>query len=456
MSVAQSVYLKLPPALQAVLINIYAASRYRKRYGRDFEDLVRAIRYERSLDGHAADARQAERLGSMLTHAEASVPYYRDRLKSGRATAGNDPLGLLAQLPVLSKDEVRRWSAAIKSDAASPYWTTETSGSTGTPLTVATDRFAYRLSMALVAAHERNHGVDLRDRRATFAGRLVQPVDLMRPPYWRYNRVEKQMLFSAYHMTDQTLPLYADALEQFAPVEIIGYPSAISTLAEHLLRTKRRLTLPLRAVITNSESLLSWQRDLIVAALNAPVFDYYGSAESVSFAGQCAAGRYHPDRLIGYAEILDEHDRPVRPGESGRLIASTTSNFAMPLLRYDTGDIVEMAEGPCDCGESGTTWNGVLGRIDDVVVTPSGTRVGRLDHIFKGVEGVRECQVAQIAPDTVELRVVPDGRLSAETRTRLLSNTAARLGFSMQILITEHARIPRTSRGKFRSVVKEF
>ena len=161
------------------------------------------------------------------------------------------------------------------------------------------DSYAYRMSMALLTEHEASLGVTLDDRRATLAGRLLQPVTDSRLPLWRYNWAERQMLLSAYHMTDAVLPHYVRALERFDPVELIGYPSAIYALADYCRRCNVRPRLRLRAIVTNSETLFDWQREVIEPHLGCRVHDYYGTAESVVFAAQCAQRQLPPVAVDG-------------------------------------------------------------------------------------------------------------------------------------------------------------
>ncbi len=455
-TLTQKLYYSVPVALQNALVSAYALARARKRYGGRYAHLVREARTALTLREDEVRSYQLRQLRTMLTHAQALVPFYRRLFgEVGFDVDAFERLEDLYRLPVLTKEAVRANAAALRADGTRPFWTNETSGSTGTPLTVALSAEAYQLTMALLVLHEEDHGIVPADRRATFAGRLVQPVDDDRPPFWRFNWAERQMLCSAYHLSDRNLPAYLDALAAFAPREIIGYPSAIATVASFCLSSGRRPRLPLKAVVTNSESLLDWQRDAIERAFEIPVFDYYGTAEAVVFAGQCTEGRYHPHPMMGVAEVVDDRGHPAAPGEAGRLVCTTLCNEAMPLIRYEVGDLVVVAEGPCRCGRPGSTWSTVVGRVDDVVVTPEGHRVGRLDHVFKGVSAVREAQIVQTSSDRLAIRIVPDAGYSEAVAALIVRNTRERVGSTMRVDLEQVDQIPRTSRGKFKAVIVE-
>jgi phenylacetate-CoA ligase len=152
--------------------------------------------------------------------------------------------------------------------------------------------------------------------------------------------------------------------------------------------------------------------------------------------------------LLGLVEVIDDGGAPAI---EGRLVCTTLANTAMPLVRYEIGDSAARRVDPCPCGCQWPALRAILGREDDVIVTPDGRRIGRMDHIFKGVRGIRECQVVQETTIRVLLRLVADADFSG--RDLLLTNARARLGQGMEVSIETVDRIPRTAGGKFRGVV---
>jgi phenylacetate-CoA ligase len=254
-------------------------------------------------------------------------------------------------------------------------------------------------------------------------------------------------------MNDRTLPLYLAELERIQPKEIIGYPSAIYAVAEYCLRRRLPPLVKPRAVVTNSETLWAWQRAAIEKVFGCQVADYYGSAECVAFAGQCEAGSYHFNPHLSIVEIVDGQGRPVGPGESGALVATTLTNDVMPLIRYRIGDDATRSASRCPCGSPWPSASAILGRQDDVIITPDGRPIGRIDHIFKGMTGIRECQVIQETATAVRLDVVPGTGFDAAQRALLVRHLRERIGQEFEIDIRLVREIPRTARGKFRGVI---
>lgn len=450
---SQKIYDTSPVWLQNLLVSAYGFHLYRKRYvGPVYHQAKALIERVNSMSLAEQRAYQGEQLHAIIRHSRANVPYY------GRLLAD---LGLTEQdftepehvkkLPILTKQQLLKNPDDFKSRGSRPYMVQHTSGSTGTPLSLWVDEFTYKLAMALLIDHEERHGVQFGERRATFAGRMIQPIDKMKPPFSRYNRAENQRIFSAYHLNAETFPYYLTELEKFEPKEIIGYPSAIHELATLYQESGRKPAFKPTAIITNSETLLDWQRNTIESVFSCPVRDYYGTAEYVTFASQCDSLSYHFNSSIGITELSrDKHTF----GETGRLTASTLTNKAMPLIRYDLGDIAKLpAEEECTCGNSQFHTNQIIGRIDDYLLASDGRRIGRIDHIFKGLSNIKEAQVEQLEIDKFKVALVLiDNRVPVE-RSLLIENLKKRLGENIEVKVVETNYIQRGKNGKFKSVI---
>ena len=330
-----------------------------------------------------------------------------------------------------------------------PFMIQRTSGSTGTPLALQVDEYTYKLAMALLVDHEEIHGVSFGAKRATFAGRMLKLAGDMKPPFSRFNRAENQRLFSSYHINPDTFPHYKEELDKFQPVELIGYPSAICDLATHYLRSGSKPGFQAKAVITNSETLLLWQRQNIESVFGCPVYDYYGTAEYVIFAGQDKSGIYRPNPLIGITEV----DLESGSGDTGRLLATTLTNRQMPLLRYNLGDTATLVDAQGKTiGSPGL--KSINGRVDDYIETTDGRLIGRIDHIFKGIGGIREAQVIQKKPGSATIKLVKNAS-NDFNEADLISNCKERLGYDFRVVIELVPKILRGKNGKFRSVIRE-
>jgi phenylacetate-CoA ligase len=155
-------------------------------------------------------------------------------------------------------------------------------------------------------------------------------------------------------------------------------------------------------------------------------------------------------------EILRDDGGACGHDEEGQLCLTGFVNDSMPLIRYMIGDRARWSARSCGCGRAFPVIGALLGRTDDVIVTPEGRKVGRLDPAFKGADGIVEAQIVQTARDTVEVLVVGDAHFTDAAAAILVANLHARLSDAMHISIRRVAAIPRGRNGKFRSVVSRM
>lgn len=448
----ESLYYQSPVWLQNVLVSAMGYKLFLRRYTGTYRDLRKLVEQARTWNHKEKIAYQSEQLYEMVRFCRENVPYYQ-RLFSDIGLSEQDITHVsdLRKIPILDKDTLRSRSADFRVPDQKSFVLQNTSGSTGTPLTLAVNERTYKMAMALVVDHEEFHGVPFGARRATFAGRMVQRASDLTPPFSRLNRAENQRLYSSYHLNPSTFPAYRKDLDAFAPKELIGYPSAIAELAGYYAATGTAPQFQPTVIITNSETLLAWQRERIERVFDCPVRDYYGTAEYVVFAGQDKHGIYQCNPTLGITEVL-----PDSSGEpTGDVIATTLTNTCMPLLRYRVGDSATLTASERLSDVSHTCLASINGRIDDYIETPDGRKIGRIDHIFKGLTGIIEAQVIQKAPDKCVVKIAVAKTNSAVDFQIIISNLRDRTfpGMNVEIEIVDH--IPKGPNGKFRSVIRQ-
>ena len=450
-SKAESIYMASPVWLQNMLVSGMGYGLYQKRYAGLYHQLLEQVRQTRDWTPAQRKTWQNQHLHQMVKHCRHHIPWYQKQFAEyGLHENDITSLADLRKLPILEKQTIRAKAAEFRSATEKTWAIQRTSGSTGTPLALMVNEHTYKLAMALVAEHEEHHGVAFGERRATFAGRMVQKPENMQSPFARYNRAENQRLYSSYHLNRTTFDWYRQDLDRFQPQELIGYPSALYDLACHYQRTNKKPRFTPKTIVTNSETLLAWQRETLETVFNCPVADYYGTAEYLLFAGQDETGYYRVNPLLGIAEVCIEPEQP----DSGAILATTLTNTCMPLLRYRIGDIANLPE-PRDYGAAPTSsFRSIIGRMDDYIETPDGRRIGRLDHIFKGVWGLLEAQIIQDTFDHCTIKTVFENEPSPEQLGKLAENFEARTTSKLKLTIQSTDRIKRGKNGKFRSVIR--
>ncbi|WP_324876585.1 phenylacetate--CoA ligase family protein [Methylocaldum sp.] len=395
---------------------------------------------------------QGARLSKIIESVVWNVPYYRDRYQN----LGMDISRLrfpeeIDKLPLMDKMDVRKAGKALISKRASKALVSgSTSGTTGTPLTLYQDLAAVNRENAFIWRQLAWAGLRRGARRAWLRGDMIVPVNQQHPPYWRKSHADSMLMLSSYHLSEATTAAYIDALARFDPVIIQAYPSSIGFLASWMESSGLFYRgESLRGIVTSSEFISDEQRAKIENTFGCKVFDWYGQFERVAAIGTCEHGRYHLISDYSHVELL--------PGDDGlfELVGTGFNNMAMPLIRYRCGDLVlpAPADERCACGRSFPLINKIVGRTDDSIKLPNGRRIGRLDHLFKGVSGILEAQIRQDRLDALTILMVPSSKFNQHTRNRVLANARERLGEEITLELAVVDSIPRTKSGKFRGVI---
>lgn len=454
----ERIYELSPHFIKDVMTSVYGYVLYKQRYQGRFEEYIQEQIGYLSQPLENLINLQNERLQKIIRHAYENVPYYKDlfdrlKLKPGDIKNAED----LSKIPILEKDIIRKSPNSLvarnidKREIVLQY----TSGTTGTPLELYNTLDGLQYSHALEFFVRYIYGLTLKSKQASFIGRIVVPYSQTNPPFWHYNLILNQYLFSSYHMSDQYLLYYIDKLEDFHPDEIVGYPSSIYILAKFLVKNNIKSIRP-KVVFGNSEPILAYQREVMEEAFHCPVREWYSSTEQAFFAYQCPYENYHIVHPYGIVEIVDSKDNDLNYDEIGDLVCTGLTNYAMPLIRYRIGDSASIGIVDCPCSNKSMVFKEILGRSDDILVTPDGKHIGRLDPVFKGLKGIKECQIIQKDIDKILLKIVKEESYSEKDTEILIASLVKRIGTTMKIQVEYTNEIPRGYNGKFRAVVSEI
>jgi phenylacetate-CoA ligase len=451
-SILKRLYRHAPVPLQNLGISLKGYQLRHRRFGGDFDDVLAATETRDEWDRAALQSYQRDRLSAFLETAD-EAPFWRSRFEEhGVDPSGERPFEELAKLPVLTKPEVKNAQESLRpaSIDEDSLYDCHTSGTTGSGLQFTQTKSAIQEQWAVWWRYRRRFGLDRETWCGYFGGRPIVPVEDGEPPFWRVNAAGRQVMFSTYHLSPQTVDTYVAEIRERELEWLHGYPSALSLLAT--VAEDRGVEPPssVEVVTTGAETLFDHQRAAIERVFDARVHQHYGLAEAVANISECPAGTLHVDEDFAYVEFLSQD------GSDGKRIVGTNwSNPAFPLLRYDTGDLATVSKSGCSCGIPGRCVDSLLGRVEDYVVRPNGARVGRLDHIFKDAETVSEGQLYQPSRERVVVRIVPREDYTDRTEAQIRSKTRDRLGADINVDFEYREEIPRTDSGKIKFVVSD-
>ena len=402
------------------------------------------------------EAVQVERMRRLLLHAQQNVPYY-ERLF---ANVGFDVREFhsparLSVLPILTKSIIREQFSQLQArnmDQFAPR-RNQTSGSTGQPLVFFWDRDAHSAGWPNAWRGFSVAGFTLGDAILVLSGGALMPkvTPLMQRVYYKFMGITQ---LRAYHLSEDEIRSYFDYLDSAPshPQYMYAYASAAYLLARYSLLQGRR-DIRFKAVFTTAEVLAPGYRDTIEEAFHCKVYDSYGNNEGCLAAFECERqDGLHYAMENACLEVLDDEGRPVGPGETGHFIATNLMNYAMPFIRYDTGDLGSLRPEPCACGRGLTRIAGIMGRTRDFIYTPDGREIhgAFFNHFepFYRTAWIAGWRVRQDRLDHLEICIRPDGEPREEDIAHMRELLTRALGQEMNIDFVMNPQLSVTPAGK--------
>jgi phenylacetate-CoA ligase len=165
------------------------------------------------------------------------------------------------------------------------------------------------------------------------------------------------------HWTDRECERMLREWSEFAPRGVEADPAYLAIMARAALARGVRLPAPEFITLTYETTTRAMRRD-IGRAFDAPVYQLYGATEAGVLFMECEHGRLHPNERHSHVDLVPLPGN----GRLARVLVTTLGRAWMPLLRYDIGDVVRVAESrDCACGlkSDGPLLERVEGRLSD-------------------------------------------------------------------------------------------
>ncbi len=253
----------------------------------------------------------------------------------------------------------------------------------------------------------------------------------------------------------------AETLNRRQIPHLNGFSSSLFVLARYML--EHGVQAPsVTGVTATGDTLFAPYREALESAFGLRVLDYYGAGgEGFHVASQCAesGSRYHIHPENAVLEILGE-DGPAPPGEPGRIVLTQLHNGAMPLVRYELGDLAVAAppEARCTCGRTLPMLERLEGRLPDLISVPDGSYL--VPHffvvLFKGLQSVYRYQIVQRRPGEMIVRLVAhEGCRRPEVEEVVRREVAAATRDQIVPVFDWVGDIPLSGAGKRRLVISD-
>jgi phenylacetate-CoA ligase len=168
---------------------------------------------------------------------------------------------------------------------------------------------------------------------------------------------------------------HMEIIQRMQPTVIVGVPSFLHKLGQFLQSSGIE---PQKTPVTKIICIGEPVRDVELSLLKmgryleemwaAVVYSTYASSETITTFCECAArrgGHLHPELAV--VEIINDKGETLPPGKTGEVVVTAFSVEGMPLLRFRTGDVSFLVDGPCECGRYSPRLGPIIGRKKQMI-----------------------------------------------------------------------------------------
>ena len=420
--------------------------------GQSVNKYLRLLMQSQYWSRQQIDNFQNERLRLLIAHAYANVPFYRDEMdKLGLKPADIQTKTDLKKLPILTKAQIKKEGISrftAKNIPSKQIMKAASSGSTGEPLHYLRTKEAYSVN---IAANLRGwYGMEYRlgDRYVKLSGqsrkKLIKRIQ---------DKITNNLYVPTSPLTDENFAHILQSIETYKPKIIRCYPDPLLLIARYKKTYSEYKYSPL--AINTTGSILSFEsRKEIEDAFGCKIFDAY-SCEGNACVFECPTHScYHSAEEYGISEIIDEYGNPVEKG-IGRLISTDLWNFAHPFIRYNTQDLLEINDSPCECGRKHLKVLKIWGRENEILVMPSGRKFTAHDFsifitnnsiIDKSIE---QFQIIKKRDNSVRFKLVVNQRFNTKTEIYFTNFWEKELGVSVTVELLKEIPIMKNNKRRF-------
>lgn len=396
---------------------------------------------------------QLGRAAKLLRHARRTAPYYRDWL-NGDLERPEALAEIWPTIPILTRHEAIKSRLKLASrktpPESGPVRNGKTSGSTGAPFafkrSVVSDVAATALTERMLGWWSVDGGKALA-HIANDANKNALPPEGRTTTSWHSKHPEglKHFLSAVADVETQL-----DWLLARRPHYLGSYPSLLKELA---LRARARgAQLRFDLVLSFAAVLDAETRDLVRAVFGAEIADTYGAEDAGHLAAQCHdCGEYHVSAETTVVEVLRDDGSTAAPGEIGRVVVTPLYSFAMPLIRYEIGDMAEVGSRHPACGRGLPTLRRILGRSRNVFRFRDGTAIWPITGPYRLTDyiALKHYQIVQTDFDHLEIRYVPADIEWPIDVAALTERIRSVLRQPVEITVRRVDRIDRSPTGKY-------
>jgi len=326
----------------------------------------------------------------------------------------------------------------------------KTSGSTGKRLNMILSKKHWIVEQTAFWKYLKVTGYKFREPMAIFRSYTPKEDE----PFFKYDQLRNFLYISPYHITEKNIQQIYDLLRQYKIVYLRGYPSSIYLVAKLFNAQGIRLK-HIKAVLVASETLYDYQKEYIEQYFDTKIYNWYGQVEGTANIFSCEKGHLHINEEYGAVKLA-----PLREEEHlYKIVATQLRNYSLPLVNYDTGDVVQYVPNfECSCGRNTRVIERIYGREGDYLLSDSGNflPVTNIYTFFSKLDVIKEFQVVQESNNRVYITIDLLNHTEDEQVSNIMNTIAKYFENTLQIRDYKITidRVNKINDGKLRAVYR--
>ncbi len=395
----------------------------------------------------------------LIYHSFENVPYYKKIFsKIEIIKDGKIDLSKFQEVPILTKELLRINKNELCSNdyKSRNYYNNQSGGSTGEPTTFLQDNNYRKWYKATYKYYLEN----LLDIDMSGSKKILlwgNPRDLFKGSIGLKNKINNFLsntfILNSFQMSINDMENYIKKINSYKPNIIRGYAGSLYELAIFSEKNCFNITGP-DIIISSAETLTKNMREKIEEVFGTKVYDFYGSRETASIAGECKDGLIHVFSFNNYLEVLDSDDMPVGVGEEGRVVITNLHNYSMPLIRYEIGDLAVKGPYKCICNSFLPTLKKISGRVEEQFLRKDGSVVigyyfVHLLGVLTNKELIKKFRVVQHDYELIEIIAVLNDHIPEVEKNNIEEKIKFQMGKNCKIVWNFVEEINKSKSGKY-------
>ncbi len=305
------------------------------------------------------------KLESLLKYVAKNNKYYKDVINQNNISDPND----ITMYPILTRKKLQENRHAIFSDGYEKLYysqqliTQSSSGTTGVPIYTYWETKDYYNSMRILWRKRLEYyGVHPYQKHIQFTLNSVSSEKYDDKVVWIKESQNILNICRSSLREEKNYKQLIKIIEEFEPEWLYIQPYILRKLIKSYIDNNIKPPSSILYVESVGEILPLELKELAKSFFKVPVANLYGSEEMNGIAYECPFNRMHVLSENVYVECRNVNG--IHCIGEGEAIITNLANKAMPLIRYNQGDLITLNNlpKPCSCGSIEPVVDRIIGR----------------------------------------------------------------------------------------------